>query len=62
MHITTKPPLFNPVTITLETQMEVDFLSDALYDISIDHFLHDKQDFLRNLRIDLYEHNTDYKA
>jgi hypothetical protein len=61
MKVALSDKAFTPVTITLDNQIEVDFLSDALYDMNIDHFLKDKQDFLRTLRMDLYEYNTDYK-
>ena len=61
MKVSLSSTAFTPVTITLDNQMEVDFLSDALYDMDIDKFLGDKQDFLRTLRMDLYEYNTDYK-
>ena len=60
MQITTAPS-FNPVSIILETQEEVDMLSSMLYDLS-DYSSDIKMDFLRNLRIDLYERSSGYKS
>ena len=60
MQITTAPS-FNPVSIILETQEEVDMLSSMLYDLS-DYSSDIKMDFLRTLRIDLYERSSGYKS
>jgi hypothetical protein len=59
MNVTTKPA-FNPIIITLETQEEVDMLSSMLYDLS-DYSSDIKMNFLRDLRIDLYERSSGYK-
>ena len=59
MKITTAPS-FNPLTITLETQLEVDMLSDALYELNLDEDTYTPEviSFIRDLRVDLYEHNS----
>jgi hypothetical protein len=59
MQITTAPS-FNPVSIILETQEEVDMLTDMLYNLN-DYSSDIKMDFLRTLRIDLYERSSGYK-
>jgi hypothetical protein len=59
MNVTTKPA-FNPIIITLETQEEVDMLTDMLYNLN-DYSSDIKMDFLRTLRIDLYERSSGYK-
>jgi hypothetical protein len=59
MQINTKQ-CFNPVSIILETQEEVDMLTDMLYNLN-DYSSDIKMDFLRTLRIDLYERSSGYK-
>jgi hypothetical protein len=56
MKITKELPLFTPITITLETQEEVNMLGDTLYEIDLTEFNELKrQHFIRDLRVDLYE-------
>ncbi len=56
MNITNKPG-FNPLVITFETQEEINMIADALYEIDLENFNDVATNFLRNLRIELYEYN-----
>jgi len=62
MNITTKPA-FNPIVITLENENELNWLSDCLYEIDLErleeHYQPCVVNFIRDLRIDLYDYKTD---
>lgn len=66
MQITNKPSLFAPVTIILETQEEVNRLTDILYNIDISNHMENNQpeqaDMIRDIRVYLFDYTcADYK-
>jgi hypothetical protein len=66
MQVTNKPSLFAPVSIILETQDEVNRLTDILYAIDItndmEDYKPDQADMLRDIRVCLFDYtNADYK-
>jgi hypothetical protein len=58
MKVTTDSKAYSPVTITLESQKELNMLSDALYELELERYNEEAELFLRDVRIELHEFNT----
>ena len=66
MQVTNRPSLFAPVSIILETQDEVNRLTDILYGIDIDKDMEEckpeQANMIRDIRVYLFDYtNADYK-
>ena len=66
MQVTNKPSLFAPVSIILETQEEVNRLTDILYNIDISNHMEDNHpdqaDMIRDIRVYLFDYTcANYK-
>ena len=54
-------PSFVPISITIETQDELNILADALYELDLDDedkFSEEAINVLRDLRVELYDYHT----
>ena len=53
-------PEFTPITLTFESQQEIDFLADALYELELDEIYNRAEyiNIIRDLRIELHDFHS----
>ncbi len=58
MKFTQDNTVYTPVTVTFETQKELNDLSNALYEIEIEHLPEKIACIIRDFRVELWDFNT----